>query len=79
MFHRRHFLQRSSLISLSPIVPTFITKSVEGAEPDDTNDRKLVVIQLDGGNDGLCAFDDRQVGVAFVGAAQQQQQLGQGQ
>ena len=49
---RRQFLKRSALISLSPLVPAFLARSVAAADvrPDD---RTLVVIQLDGGNDGL--------------------------
>lgn len=49
---RRQFLKQSALISLSPLVPEFLARSVAAADarPDD---RMLVVIQLDGGNDGL--------------------------
>ncbi len=49
---RRQFLKQSALISLSPFVPAFLARSVRAADakPDD---RTLVVIQLDGGNDGL--------------------------
>jgi uncharacterized protein (DUF1501 family) len=52
MTTRRQFLQQSALISLSPLVPVFISRSASAAiaRPDD---RVLVVIQLDGGNDGL--------------------------
>src|SRR5438270_13518086 len=50
--NRRAFLKRSALVSLSPLVPAFLARSVAAADakPDD---RTLVVIQLDGGNDGL--------------------------
>lgn len=50
--NRRAFLKQSALISLSPLVPAFLARSVAAADakPDD---RTLVVIQLDGGNDGL--------------------------
>lgn len=50
--NRRQFLKRSALVSLSPLVPAFLARSVAAADarPDD---RTLVVIQLDGGNDGL--------------------------
>jgi len=49
---RRQFLKESALVSLSPLLPAFLARSVAAADakPDD---RVLVVIQLDGGNDGL--------------------------
>lgn len=49
---RRRFLQQSALVSLAPLVPGFLSLSARAAEvkPDE---RILVVIQLDGGNDGL--------------------------
>ena len=52
MFNRREMLRRSALLSLSPMVPTFLAQAAQaaGAESDR---RILVVIQLDGGNDGL--------------------------
>jgi len=52
MTTRRQFLQQSALVSLSPLVPAFLSQSLTAADakPDD---RVLVVIQLDGGNDGL--------------------------
>lgn len=52
MTSRRTFLKQSALISLSPLVPAFLSRSLSAADakPDD---RILVVIQLDGGNDGL--------------------------
>jgi uncharacterized protein (DUF1501 family) len=52
MFNRREMLRRSALLSLSPMVPTFLAQAAQaaGAEKDR---RILVVIQLDGGNDGL--------------------------
>jgi len=52
MFNRREFLKRSSLLSLAPTVPAFLANTARAAEakPDD---RILVVIQLDGGNDGI--------------------------
>jgi uncharacterized protein (DUF1501 family) len=52
MFTRRKFLKRSSLLSLTPLVPAFLTKTAGAAEAK-SNDRILVVIQLSGGNDGL--------------------------
>jgi len=52
MTTRRQFLQQSALVSLAPLVPAFLSQSLTAADakPDD---RVLVVIQLDGGNDGL--------------------------
>jgi uncharacterized protein (DUF1501 family) len=52
MHTRRNFLQQSALVSLAPLVPAFLSQTAAAAvaEPDD---RILVVIQLDGGNDGL--------------------------
>ncbi len=52
MLSRRKFLQASSLVSLSPLLPGFLSRTARaaGAAPDE---RVLVVIQLDGGNDGL--------------------------
>lgn len=51
-FNRRAFLQRSSLLSLAPSVPGFLAHTARAAEsgPDE---RILLVIQLDGGNDGI--------------------------
>lgn len=52
MTTRRQFLQQSALVSLAPLVPAFLSESAlaAAAQPDE---RVLVVIQLDGGNDGL--------------------------
>jgi uncharacterized protein (DUF1501 family) len=52
MLSRRRFLQTSSLVSLSPLLPCILgnTARAAAAAPDS---RALVVIQLDGGNDGL--------------------------
>ncbi len=52
MLSRRKFLQASSLVSLSPILPSILgnTARAAAAEPDA---RALVVVQLDGGNDGI--------------------------
>lgn len=49
---RRDFLKTSSVISLSPVLPCVFSKTAAaaGVDPDA---RTLVVIQLDGGNDGL--------------------------
>jgi uncharacterized protein (DUF1501 family) len=52
MVTRRHFLQTSAIVSLSPWIPMFLSRSI--AAPNSTRDgRILVVVQLDGGNDGL--------------------------
>jgi uncharacterized protein (DUF1501 family) len=52
MLHRRELLRRSALLSLSPLVPGFLARTADAASarPDS---RVLVVIQLDGGNDGI--------------------------
>ncbi len=52
MLSRRNFLRTSTLVSLSPLVPGMLCRAARaaGIEPDA---RTLVVIQLDGGNDGL--------------------------
>jgi len=52
MTTRRQFLQQSALVSLAPLVPAFLSRSALAAETK-ADDRVLVVIQLDGGNDGL--------------------------
>lgn len=52
MFNRREFLQRSSLLSLAPTVPAFLANTARAVE-NRQDDRILVVIQLDGGNDGI--------------------------
>jgi uncharacterized protein (DUF1501 family) len=52
MLTRRQLLERSLLLSLSPCVPTFLSRTAFAAAAE--RDRRiLVVIQLDGGNDGL--------------------------
>jgi uncharacterized protein (DUF1501 family) len=52
MLSRRDFLGRSALVALAPTVPGFLARSVRAAQPK-PDGRVLVVIQLDGGNDGL--------------------------
>jgi uncharacterized protein (DUF1501 family) len=52
MFTRRDLLRRSAFLSLVPIVPEFLDRTIRAAEPDRDN-RVLVVLQLDGGNDGI--------------------------
>jgi uncharacterized protein (DUF1501 family) len=52
MLSRRELLQRSVLLSLSPVVPAFLTRTALAAG-NEKDRRILVVVQLDGGNDGL--------------------------
>jgi uncharacterized protein (DUF1501 family) len=53
MLSRRKFiLHSSSLVSLSPLVPTMLLRAAQDATPQ-ADAKVLVVIQLDGGNDGL--------------------------
>ena len=49
---RRNFLKRSVLASSLVFVPNFL-KAFEGITPDLIDNKKLVIIQLAGGNDGL--------------------------
>lgn len=50
--YRRKFLKTSGLLSLAPIVPTFISRLGAETRPE-TDQTILVVIELDGGNDGI--------------------------
>lgn len=51
MSTRRAFLRDASLVALAPTVPGFLARAAgAGADPDG---RILVVLQLDGGNDGI--------------------------
>ena len=53
MLSRRQFmLHSSSLISLSPLVPTMLCQAAQAAAAE-ADGKVLVVIQLDGGNDGI--------------------------
>src|SRR5262249_59571435 len=56
MFSRRDFLkaslQTSTLAALAPTVPGFLAHTARAAAPQ-RDGRVLVVIQLDGGNDGI--------------------------
>jgi uncharacterized protein (DUF1501 family) len=56
MFSRRDFLrtglQTSTLVALAPSVPGFLAQTARAARPE-RDARVLVVIQLDGGNDGI--------------------------
>ncbi len=52
MFSRREFLRASTLVALAPTVPGFLARTARAASPE-RDGRILVVIQLDGGNDGI--------------------------
>ena len=52
VIHRRELLRRSALLSLSPVIPGFLARTAAAAEAG-RDTRVLVVIQLDGGNDGI--------------------------
>jgi uncharacterized protein (DUF1501 family) len=52
MLSRRAFLQSSTLIALAPTVPGFLLQTARAARPG-RDGRILVVVQLDGGNDGI--------------------------
>src|SRR5262249_18526942 len=56
MFSRRDFLksalQGSTLLALAPAVPGFPAQPARAARPE-RDGRILVVVQLDGGNDGI--------------------------
>jgi uncharacterized protein (DUF1501 family) len=49
---RRRFLESTSLVAMSTSIPSFLAKTAFASEVN-TGERILVVIQLDGGNDGL--------------------------
>jgi uncharacterized protein (DUF1501 family) len=52
MLTRRQFIQSSALVAFAPVVPAFLPRLAWAAEPQ-KDSRILVVIQMDGGNDGL--------------------------
>ncbi|HEV8058230.1 MAG TPA: DUF1501 domain-containing protein [Gemmataceae bacterium] len=52
MFTRRDFLKASSLMALAPTVPSFLARTARAVTAE-RDGRILVVIQLDGGNDGI--------------------------
>jgi uncharacterized protein (DUF1501 family) len=52
MFSRRDFLKSSTLLALAPTVPGFLARTARTARPE-RDSRILVVVQLDGGNDGI--------------------------
>ncbi len=52
MLSRRKFLQTGSLVSIGPLVPSMLVQAARAASAE-SDACVLVVIQLDGGNDGL--------------------------
>ncbi len=52
MFSRRRFLQTSSVVSLSPWLPCVFGNTARAATAE-ADTKVLVVVQLDGGNDGI--------------------------
>lgn len=52
MNRRRTFLKASALISMSPLIPGFIGRTAFANQPDETKPI-LVVVEMNGGNDGL--------------------------
>src|SRR5438105_5582529 len=52
MLSRRDFLRQSSLFALAPTVPGFLAQTALAAKAQ-KDARVLVVVQLDGGNDGI--------------------------
>lgn len=52
MFTRRGLLRHSAMLSLAPTIPGFLSRTARAARPE-RDGRILVVVQLDGGNDGI--------------------------
>ncbi len=52
MISRRDMLRRATLLALAPTVPGFLARTVRAASAE-RDSRILVIIQLDGGNDGI--------------------------
>src|SRR5690242_137406 len=52
MLSRRDFLRHSSLLALAPTVPGFLARTARAAVPR-RDGRVLVVLELNGGNDGI--------------------------
>ena len=52
MLNRRTFLEQTSLVALAPVVPAFLSQYAFAAKAE-KDERILVVIELEGGNDGL--------------------------
>ncbi len=54
MISRRSMLKQSGLVALAPSLPQFLTRCAQAAsETEDSTGRRLVIVQLDGGNDGI--------------------------
>ncbi|NNC85104.1 MAG: DUF1501 domain-containing protein [Bacteroidia bacterium] len=53
---RRKFIMSSSVLSASLMLPKFISCSPNNLTAQNTNGKRLIVIQLAGGNDGLNTF-----------------------
>ncbi len=49
---RRQFLKTSGLLSLTPLVPGFVNQLAAATQPD-TDQKILVVVEMNGGNDGI--------------------------
>ena len=52
MLTRRALLRSSAMLSLAPACPGFLSRTARAAAPE-RDGRVLVVLQLDGGNDGI--------------------------
>ena len=52
MLTRRDFLKHSSLLALAPTIPDFLARTAHAAVPQ-RDGRVLVVVELNGGNDGI--------------------------
>src|SRR5262245_35571294 len=52
MLSRRDFLKQSSLLALAPTIPGFLARTARAAVPE-RDGRVLVVVELNGGNDGI--------------------------
>ncbi|WP_425398741.1 DUF1501 domain-containing protein [Aeoliella sp.] len=52
MYSRRSFLRTSSLLSLAPVLPCVLGRTAQAATSE-RDAKVLVVLQLDGGNDGI--------------------------
>jgi uncharacterized protein (DUF1501 family) len=52
MLTRREMLKSSAFLSLAPIVPVFLSRTARATAPE-RDGRVLVVVQMDGGNDGI--------------------------
>src|SRR3984893_4272188 len=52
MLTRRALLRQTAFLSLAPVVPGFLERTALAASPE-SDGRILVVVQLDGGNDGI--------------------------